>query len=747
MKRLLLLIALFTLLGGANSVKAEPVKLYSTEFTDKNGGKCSWDSENNIYSWQETSNNTICMISFDAGVLSAYTKLHVKWSGLTEGAQMRVMLPRASEDGGGNFQKILTDTSGDIYLDLLSDFTHQWGGAKPTAEILSRVTQIRIGGNSAPTSEELIADPSASHSMTIKPSDIYLEGPTYEVYSLGSAITFAQALETSDPFVLVQNGKVLCGPLSLSDNSLTFKDVAEIKDYSWTIKFEEDASNKGSYFMELRNSNDESKGYINASVWSHTYLSNIDKSGTKGEVQDGALWTIASAGDGKYTIKNLGVSEGNYNDKPGGNEGDRAEAGQGFLAITTSGYWANHVTHYNTSGMWEFRKLTTTSLPAYDPVYYGWDDMTFTSHADVTKDDETHLVVDKRGYAPYWAETASKKFDTPFDATNYRYLVFFAKRNVTKYGNGNNETGGTLFIKDNSGVSFRQGDYTSYDEKNYPNVPSGTLWMNRWNGQRAMALDLQWLAKTDKFGDGSDCKVLDITKITEIGVAGTFTIGGFFFTNTLPAYSAGDYKRNFDSFDKFGTICLPYSAVCCGAQLYEIEGLGTNSITLVGYEGIMEAGKPYLYKTLEAKKGDYNNEAADFYDETDVYFFKAGYKKVDSPVENNGLIGTFSDITAPDGTDYLILSNNTLYNTDGAIGDDAITIGANKAYIDKSKIVSSGSARGIKLFFGDAEVTGVKEIVSAQRKDGKFYDMMGREVTRPVKGHIYIYNGIKIAFK
>ena len=75
MKKLLLLVTLFTLMGGVNSVKAGSVKLYSTEFTDKNGGKCSWDSENKIYSWQEASNNTIRMISFDAGVLSAYTTL------------------------------------------------------------------------------------------------------------------------------------------------------------------------------------------------------------------------------------------------------------------------------------------------------------------------------------------------------------------------------------------------------------------------------------------------------------------------------------------------------------------------------------------------------------------------------------------------------------------------------------------------------------------------------------------------
>ena len=52
------------------------------------------------------------------------------------------------------------------------------------------------------------------------------------------------------------------------------------------------------------------------------------------------------------TIRNVGVKNGGYNNKPNDGDGDRTA--QGFLAITTGGYWANHVTHYNTSGTWEF---------------------------------------------------------------------------------------------------------------------------------------------------------------------------------------------------------------------------------------------------------------------------------------------------------------------------------------------------------------------------------------------------------
>ena len=567
-------------------------------------------------------------------------------------------------------------------------------------------------------------DETAQASMKIL--EAYFEKPdpaTHEVFSLGNTITFEQAKSSTTPFVMVQDGKVFC----LSGGDITYKDVSEIAKCSWTVKFEADDDNADHYYMRFYDASNNAKGYVNASVWSHTWLSGVDKNGTKGEQQDGALWTIEQLPNGKYAIRNVGDVEGSYGDD---------HKSQGYLAITTSGYWANHVTHFNTSGEWEFYTLGTTELPSNDPYYLGWDDLIVTNNDQVIKDDENQLVVDKRGYAPYWAETAKWTFDTPFDATSYRYVVFYAKRNVTKYGNENEETGGTLFIKDNAGVTFRQDDYTKYNDTTYPDH-IGKVWMNRWNEQRATVLDLQWLANNDKFGDGSECKVLDITKIKEIGVAGTFTIGGLFFTNTLPQFSAGDYKRSFDSFDKFGTICLPYSAVCCGAQLYEISAKSANGITLAEYNGVMEAGKPYLYRTLKATKQDDG-----FKDENNVYFFKAGYKEAETPIVNNGLIGTFSEMTAPVGENYWILSNNALYDTEGCTGDDAVTIGANKAYINKTAITNkAANSRTFFLSYDGAEDNDATAIESTEAvevlTEGVFYDMSGREVKNPTTG-IYI---------
>lgn len=695
----------------------------------------SWNSATNTFTWGTGSGLDASYVFIEAldvegNDFSAYTSFHMNAKSFTNASAQELTVTFKSGDSNAGPTKSFTvspDGNGDINIDLTA--VADWGSCD-----ITHIYDFTIWG-CARDNEEI--------SASVVITDAYLEGPDpeyREVYSLGSRISFTEALASSDPFVVVQNGKVLCGPLSPSDGSLTFKDVTEIEDYSWTIAFEEDAENAGSYFMHLFDKNDVSKGYINASIWSHTYLSNVDKSGTKGELQDGALWTVTETGTGtnKYTIRNLGVTEGNYNNKPGDGDGDRAAAGQGYLAITPNGYWKNHVTHYNTSGEWEFYTLSTTELPANDHLYFGWDD--FTVDGGATSDDENHLVIDTRGYAPYWATSGTWKFGTPLDASGYRYLVFYAKRNITKYGNGDDETGGSLLIKDDNGVTMRQDDYDRYGDPavDYPDVPSGSFWMNRWGAQRAMVLDLQWLANTDKYGDGSECEAIDITKIKEIGVAGTFTIGGIFFTNTMPAYSAGDYKRSFDSFEKFGTICLPYSAVCCGAQLYEIAGAFDGGISLVEHEGVMEAGKPYLYKSLEAIKQD-----GGFKDEDNVYFFKAGYETVKAPIANNGLIGTFSDITAPAGTDYLILSSNKLYNTAGS----TVTVGANKAYIDKTAISDLGGAVKAFISFGD-DATKINAVENEQLSlgDAEIYNLAGQRMSKLQRG-INIVNGKKVLVK
>ena len=127
-------------------------------------------------------------------------------------------------------------------------------------------------------------------------------------------------------------------------------------------------------------------------------------------------------------------------------------------------------------------------------------------------------------------------------------------------------------------------------------------------------------------------------------------------------------------------------------------------------------------------------------------FFRADFDTYDvaDPVENNGLIGTFSAITAPQGDNFYVLSGNKLYYTT----DATVNVGANKAYIDKNQIVNKGGGEA-KAFidFDELEATGIDAVDTAKTlKGGKFYDLSGREVANPTRG-LYIVNGKKVLIK
>ena len=165
-------------------------------------------------------------------------------------------------------------------------------------------------------------------------------------------------------------------------------------------------------------------------------------------------------------------------------------------------------------------------------------------------------------------------------------------------------------------------------------------------------------------------------------------------------YCTGDVVREYAAIDKFGTICLPYKASCAGAEIYEIAGKTANGVTLTKVTGLLEAGKPYFYVSSD-EIGKDNAGAV-----RNVNFFRADADTYDaaSAGTNNGLIGTFSEITAPIGDDYYVLSNNKLYNV-----DSSVTVGANKAYVNISVITPSLARGFVDLDFN--EPTGIETII------------------------------------
>jgi hypothetical protein len=138
---------------------------------------------------------------------------------------------------------------------------------------------------------------------------------------------------------------------------------------------------------------------------------------------------------------------------------------------------------------------------------------------------------------------------------------------------------------------------------------------------------------------------------------------------TAPVYATGDitYTRNVTN--KYGTICLPYaSASTFGAYFYEVVGKGTENgkpAVYLASVNSLEAGVPYIFeKTANTITVTCQGEAV----------AEAG--------SANGLVGTFTEITVPDG-DY-ILYNNEFYTNEPA--GTLNKIKENRAYLDMDAV-------------------------------------------------------------
>ena len=325
-------------------------------------------------------------------------------------------------------------------------------------------------------------------------------------------------------------------------------------------------------------------------------------------------------------------------------------------------------------------------------------------------------------------------FETPIDVTPWLYLVI-----TTAQSTGN--TSAQVRVIDNNGITATGDDNTHDSFK--------AMYFDYWNNQNVLCVDLYHLAEN---------KGLDLTAIKSITIQGTWGgnaniyLSQMYLTNHLSAntlsdrYHAGELVREYSETGKYGTICLPYVASYAGCEVYSIASLESDGIALAPVSGLLEAGKPYFYISTDNVGKNYsknNDTGEESRDHRNVNFFRAdlaAYDKEEAGT-NNGLIGTFSEKTAPAGENYWILSSNKLYDTEGCTGADAVTIGANKAYIDKTMITNQTNSRTILLSFDGAEEKDPTAIESTEAvevlTDGVFYDMSGREVKNPTPG-IYI---------
>lgn len=427
-------------------------------------------------------------------------------------------------------------------------------------------------------------------------------------------------------------------------------------------------------------------GYLNTTTWCSFILGLNNQNGQDHE--NGAVWDIQyNSTEGGFSIKNifsgLYLNDGGAANKP------------------TPVYWTLCTL-----------KETTIENPIPKPT------RTATDAKIISLNDfagETWNAEEKT-----FTGTAGFKWEEGLDLSEYQYLIVTAAKNMSKGGY-------SVSIKDKNGKKITGDEY---------GINSMNLWFGQWNNHNCLNIDLEKLRVEQQF---------DIYNITDLTINGEdgFILSNVYATNQKPTNEKawdgednGDFKIENLPADKFGTICLPWQAAVAGAFVYEISEASDNYISLTRVEGLMEAGKPYIYKTNGNNAGKETNN---------IYFYKATAATVATPIANNGLIGTFTATTAPQGENIYVLSGNKLYDTAGS----TVNVGANKAYINMSQIVnqSSEAKNRITIDFGNAEATGIKSVNDIEAlNSGKMYDLSGREVTNPTSG-IYIMGGKKIIIK
>ena len=186
------------------------------------------------------------------------------------------------------------------------------------------------------------------------------------------------------------------------------------------------------------------------------------------------------------------------------------------------------------------------------------------------------------------------------------------------------------------------------------------------------------------------------------------------------------YTRNVTN--KFGTICLPYaSASTTGAYFYQVAGKEEGSKVYLESVDALEAGVPYIF---EATAGTIT-----------VTYQGAPVAEAGTA---NGLVGTFTEITVPDG-DYI------LYNDAFCTNEPAGTLNkirANRAYLDMDAVTGGAPQQmpgrryiGMSVQ-GENEATGFdniqlpnansqKLIINGQLiiiRDGEMYNAQGQRL-------------------
>ena len=720
MKKILFLIALFTLFVGANSYAT---KIYAdlSKLTTVGGVNATWDGEHNTMSWTGTSNNMISNFDYAAGDYSSYESISITVSGLSNAAGIRLQV-RAN----GQEKLVALNGEGNFTKKLVSDFGF-------TESDLKSVEWVRVLGSAWQNGESHTID--AEHPASAVISDVYMEKPTtldFDAFGKGSMsksdLTATGGL-TYNPSTGVLTSDGTAGELSIEFAEPV--DLKYLKHYNVTRSGYDNIVDCLQFYDE----DDNLINTWNGIKWSNTWQPSIDDNATNAFLNHKPVKKLVwpSAADDAKKGKTLTISSIEWTLKTI----SCAKAGE--TQLKTLPY--NTMAGVSTTPAWNMNTATST--------YYGSvEGGSAVSYADVTEYDEVRIYRDN----------------------NDGFRAFFVNSGGTAVNNIDNNNAASSWNAEGKYWSIDLSKVEKYDEKvALQGIKSAASWIeNAVKDIVAYKTPAVNAAKYTLTGSGMQLAETvaaladaSATCIDATGVTGITTntaagrtlltsanpnclflgkVGNGYLSNTKNVvdgdacdnlelsdgnYSfkasadftatSASYDRTF-TVDQPSTVCLPFalsaSEVTAAGTFYELKSYSEGTLTFTQVDAT-DAYKPYLFKAAKANPfSGYSGKAIDA-----------------TPAD---LSVTKGDATMT-GT-MARQSVNGKYGWDSADGafskatTDEVTIDPFRAYIS----ITGESLARVATLFVDSSVTGINEVSNSEdvkNFEGKVFE----------NGKIYIF--------
>lgn len=194
-----------------------------------------------------------------------------------------------------------------------------------------------------------------------------------------------------------------------------------------------------------------------------------------------------------------------------------------------------------------------------------------------------------------------------------------------------------------------------------------------------------------------------------------------------------------NSYMRYRTFCLkndvllsnvPYANLI---SVYSVKGIANGKVVLSEVtNGVLKGGVAYVVSGGNTMEYSTGNMFGGF-----TFTLEDGEEPL---VENALFQGVYEDTYAPAGS-YVLQPDGNFHIV---AEDNTIKVGANHAYLN---VPMNTNEPQLVMQFDDGGTTGVDCVTEVEKKtDNRLYDLMGRRVITPQKGHIYVRGNKKIIY-